>query len=104
MNKSILLLLLFTGNFCAMAQTEKEPYLVKSLSNDAIKEVEARTSGGSISVSGGNASQARIEVYVTPNNNGSMSKEEIKQRLEELYDLNIGAAGNKLTAVAKSKE
>jgi len=86
------------------AQSEKEPYLVRSLSGDAVKEVEARTSGGSISVTGGNSTDARIEVYVVPNNNQSLSKDEIKQRLDELYNLDISVANNKLTATARSKE
>lgn len=102
MKKALSFFLFFIGAYCAMAQTDKEPYLVKSLSKEAIKEVEAKTSGGSISVTG--ASDARIEVYVSANNDRTLSKEEIKQRLEELYDLNIAVSGNKLTAVAKAKE
>lgn len=77
--------------------------MVKSLSNESIKEVEARTSGGSISVSG-STSDARIEVYVTANNNQKLTKDEIKQRLDELYELNISTGSNKLTATARSKE
>src|SRR5436853_3780015 len=63
------------------------------------------TSGGGISVACVPASEARIEVYVSPNNNkNDLSKAEIQQRLNELYDLNISVASNKLTATAKSKE
>ena len=71
-----------------------------------VKNVQAQTSGGSISVSGvSNTSEMRIEVYVSPNNNrNEFSKEEIQQRLNEMYDLNIAVANNKLTAIAKSKE
>jgi hypothetical protein len=104
MKQTVFLLLLSSVVYCAKAQTDKEPYMVKSLSNESIKEVEARTSGGSISVNGGNASDARIEVYVTANNNQKLTKDEIKQRLDELYELNISTGANKLTAVAKSKE
>ena len=103
MKQTFFLLLLSSLVYGAKAQTEKEPYFVKSLSNEAIKEVEARTSGGSISVNGGSTSDARIEVYVTANNNQKLSKDEIKQRLDELYNLDISTSGNKLTAVAKSK-
>jgi hypothetical protein len=82
----------------------KEPYLTKSLNNESIKNIEATTSGGSISVDGV-ASEARIEVYVESSNwNDKISKEELKQRLEELYDLNISVSNNKLTAVAKTKD
>ena len=70
------------------AQTEKTPYLTKSLSGENIKNVKVETSGGSISVTGG--SEARIDVYVTPNNGKEdLSKEEIKQRLEEKYNVVI---------------
>src|SRR6476661_602652 len=89
--------------YVASAQTEKEPYMVKSLSNESSKEFEARTSGGSISVNGA-TSDARIEVYVTATNNQKLTKDEIKQRLDELYELNISTGSNKLTATAKSKE
>lgn len=102
--KQLSFLLLFTaGAFIAKAQTDKEPYLVKSLGNESIKEVEARTSGGSISVAGGGGSEAKIEVYITANNNKTLSKEEIKQRLDELYNLDISVGSNKLSAIAKSK-
>lgn len=102
MKKAVFLLLVTFTVLASFAQTDKEPYLVKQLDGN-IRDVEARTSGGSISVSGG-ASQFRIEVYVTPNNNTSLSKEEIRQRLEGQYTLDIAVANNKLTAVARSKE
>ncbi|MGZ8537569.1 MAG: DUF4097 family beta strand repeat-containing protein [Flavisolibacter sp.] len=85
------------------AQTEKTPYLTKSLSGESIKNVKVETSGGSISVTGG--SEARIDVYVTPNNGKeNLSKEEIKQRLEEKYDVVINISNGKLEATAKPKE
>src|SRR5687768_13406074 len=104
MRKLFILIALATQVTLVQAQNNnKEPYLTRSLSNDVIKEVEARTSGGSIAVSGVPASEARIEVYVSGNNNQNLSKEEIKQRLEELYSLDIAVANNKLTAMAKAK-
>lgn len=88
-----------------LAQTSSTPYLTKTLSNDAIKEVEAKTQGGSISVAGGNSSNARIEVFVTPNGNeGSLSKDEIKKRLDEDYEMNITVSSGKLKAITKAKE
>jgi hypothetical protein len=108
MKKYFLFLLLAVLQLSARAQfkSDKEPFMTKSLSNESIKNVEAQTSGGSISVSGvTNTSEARIEVYVSANNNrNELSKEEIQQRLNELYSLNISIVNNKLTAVAKSKE
>src|SRR5215213_6713655 len=87
------------------AQTEKTPYQTKSLSGESIKNVLVQTSGGSISVSGVAASEARIEVYITPNNNkDDLSKDEIQQRLNERYNLDINVSGGKLSAIAKPKE
>lgn len=95
-------------SFClaahAQSDTEKEPFITRSLSKDAIKNVKVRTSGGGITVTGVNASEARLEVYVRPNgNSGSLSKEEIQKRLDEDYELTISVTGNLLTAIAKQK-
>ncbi|NTS41329.1 DUF4097 family beta strand repeat protein [Flavisolibacter sp. BT320] len=89
--------------FVQAQNNNKEPYLTRTLRNDQVKTVEATTSGGSISVTGVSPSEARIEVYVLANNNEKLSNEEIKQRLEELYNLDISVANNKLTAMAKAK-
>lgn len=106
--KQFLFLLVIVFQVCfAAAQNkwDKEPYLTKSLSNESIKSVEAKTSGGSISVTGGSTSDARIEVYVSPSNSSSsITKEELKQRLEELYNLDISVSNGELTAIAKSKD
>jgi hypothetical protein len=109
MKKSFYLLLFSAFSITISAQNagNKEPYLVKSLANESIKKVEVMTSGGSISVSGTAASEARVEVYVNTNNMKDgvmMSKAEIKQRLEADYDLNISVHDNTVTAVAKPKE
>ena len=81
-------------------------YVSKSLTADAIKEVEARTSGGSISVTGvANTSEARIEVYVAGNgHHGDYTKEEIQSKVGDDYDLTVTASGNKLTAIAKPRK
>jgi len=106
--KKFLFLLAFLSQVCfaiAQSKSDKEPYLTKSLSGESVKNIEAKTSGGSITVTGGNSSDARIEVYVSPSNsNSSMTKEEIKQRLDELYNLDVSVSNGKLTAIAKSKQ
>ncbi|WP_153797363.1 DUF4097 family beta strand repeat-containing protein [Foetidibacter luteolus] len=84
--------------------TNEEPYLTKSLANQTVSNVKVETSGGSISVSGVATGEARLEMYVRGNNgNDKLSKEEIKERLEEYYDVNINFSGNKLSAIAKNK-
>jgi len=107
MKKHFLIFLLAALQLSIKAQDKwnKEPYMTKSLSSESIKDVEAQTSGGSISVSGVNVSEAKIEVYVSSNNNrNELSKEEIQQRLNEMYNLTISVANNKLIATAKAKE
>ncbi|HZH96555.1 MAG TPA: DUF4097 family beta strand repeat-containing protein [Flavisolibacter sp.] len=97
----------FTLLLQAQDLSKQEPYQTKSLAGESIKNVEVQTSGGSISVWGGNASEARVEVFVTQNNNrgnSALSKEEIKKRLEEDYVLNVAVNNGKVTATAKPKE
>lgn len=88
----------------AQSKTGKEPYMAQSFANASIKDVDVKTSGGSISVEGVNPSEARVEVYVNGNNSDDLSKEDIKRRLEESYDLNISLRNNTITAIARSKE
>jgi hypothetical protein len=102
-----LLFSLLISSACSMlhAQDKNETsYMTKSLSGDAIKNVEVKTSGGSIFVTGVSASEARLEVFIRGNNNpGDLSKDEIQKRLNENYDLDISVSNNKVTAIAKSK-
>ena len=107
--KKLLFLLSLTLFVCvlrAQIKSDKDPYMTKTLSGESIKNVEVETSGGNIAVTGGNTSDARIEVYVQQNNykGKDLSKEEIQKRLNDDYNLEISVANNKLTAVAKPKD
>lgn len=106
MKKLVFFLLAATSTaFTVNAQDNKEPYLTQSLSSETIKQANVQTSGGSISVMGSSASEARIEMYVNTNNGiSNLSKEEIKKRLEEDYVVKINVSGNTLTATAKNKK
>lgn len=108
MKKIIFSLLLSTGGLLLHAQfnAEKDPYMTKSLSGESLQKVNVETSGGSISVSGVAASEARIEVYVRPNNGrneSSLSKEEIQKRLDDDYTLEVTISGGQLNAIAKQR-
>lgn len=107
MKKLFLLALIIAVGFSVIAQKnfDKEPYMTKSLSNELVKSTEVQTSGGSISVTGVNtAAETRVEVYVSPNGNrNELSKEEIDQRLKDMYELSLTVSNNKLTANAKPK-
>jgi hypothetical protein len=101
--------LLFIFLICCTIKklSAQEAYLTKSLSAEMVKQVEAVTSGGNISVASVPSSEARIEVFAKPsgkNGGAGVSKEEIKRRMDENYDLTIQVAANKLTAIARSKK
>src|SRR6185369_667042 len=102
----ILLTAFLIGNVQAQFDADKDPFKTQSLSNSSIQKVYARTSGGSIMVSGVASGEARIEVFVRPNNyrENRMSKEDIQKRLDEDYVLVISTDNNKLTATAKPKD
>jgi hypothetical protein len=97
--------LLFISGIFAQAQNSKSLlYLSKPLSAESINQVEAKTSGGGIEVTGVNPSEARIEVYINGNDrHDSYTKEEIQKILDKDYDFSVTASGNKLTAIAKQK-
>ena len=106
MKKQILIVLLAVGCLAAYAQKkdEMEPFLVKSLKGQSFTLAKIRTSGGSITVVGSDDNNPRIEVYVQANNNEKLTHEEIQQRLDEKYKLDINVSDNKLVAVAERKE
>lgn len=87
------------------AQNKSAPFLTKSFSSETINEVVAETTGGNISVSGVNASESRVEIFVSGNGNrkNRLSDDEIKAKVAADYDLEISVNNGKLTATAKSK-
>jgi len=105
MKKYFLLLpLCFTILFSAAQKENEQPYLTKLLNTGSIKNVEVATSGGNITVTGVAQAEAKIEVFVSGNNSKeNLSRDEIKQRLEEMYDLDVSVKGNKLNAIVKQK-
>ncbi len=106
MKKYLTVLLAISASFVVSAQNynSKEPYLTKSLTNETIQNIKVETTGGNISVSGVDG-DARIEVFVWASNSRfrNLSKEDLKKKLEEDYDLTVTAANHKLTAIAKPK-
>lgn len=105
MKKFIFLLAAATGILFVHAQSDKTPFMTKSLSNEVLQKVHVETSGGSIAVTGGNASDARIEVFIRGNGgiNNNLSKAEIEKRLNEDYTLDIDVKNHELIAIAKSR-
>ena len=104
MKTYFLLLLIACQGFAALGQDwNKTPYETRSLASDAIKSVFVNTSGGSITVSGASGEAPRVEVYVHGNNNQDITKEEIKKRLDEDYDLSVTVSNHEVHATAKRK-
>jgi hypothetical protein len=82
----------------------KTPYDTRSLANDGIRSAMVNTSGGSISVSGAAGEAPRIEMYVHGNGPSfTLSREDIKKRLDEDYDIEISVSNHELHASAKRK-
>ena len=88
--------------FGAEAQ-EGEPFIKKSFANESIDNVYARTSGGSISVQGGDG-PTRVEVFIKGNNGRNLSESEIKERILEDYKLVIKVEDNELKVTAEPKD
>lgn len=86
------------------AQSDDEkPYLIKPFAGASISKVDVETSGGGITLTGGDAAQTRVEVYVRGNNGRRLSSDEIAQRLQEYYTVKIELDGDKLYVSAKQK-
>jgi hypothetical protein len=99
--QSFFIVLISAISFQLFAQDE--PYYVKPLDGLNLKEAELITSGGSLSVFGSSGEKPRLEVYIKGNNNKSLSKAEIEERLKERYEFTIEASSDKIKAQAKQK-
>ena len=62
---TLFILLTITVAVCAQPGTNKEPFTTRSLSTESIKNAVIKTSGGSITVTGVAASEARISRSVS---------------------------------------
>ena len=97
----IISILINANLFTALADMQqKDPYLTRTFPASSIKEVEANTSGGNITVSGDAVSEAVVEVYAS---HGNWSAERIKQTLEEKYTFEIKVEDGKLYVAGKPK-
>lgn len=98
-----------TFSFSALAGNpapydQEDPYQTKTFSGN-INAVRAETSGGSLTVEGGTDRNAKVEMYVRPNNwNGrnNLDKAEIEERLKD-YDITIAQEGSTIVATAKRR-
>jgi hypothetical protein len=111
MKKYILsILLLATLQINAQGKNDKkstdrndpEPYSVKRFDNAKVSHVFSETTGGNITVTGENTTSPRVEIYAQRNNSRSTAtKEEIKERIESDYEINVSISGGKITATSR---
>jgi len=107
MNKILFSLACGLQVLAAAAQSDdQQPFMTKSFSRESVKQLEARTSGGNISVAGETSGDAKVEVYVHGSNGwgNGLSKDEIQKRLDEEYDLTLAVENGTLKAMARHKE
>lgn len=102
--KQYLILLLNLLSYSLYAQESQTPFITKSFDGKAISQLKVETSGGNITVSGGNT-PSRVDIYIRPANGKgkSLSKEEIQRKLTAEYDLDVSLSGNRLVATARPK-
>ena len=102
--KKYLILLLNLLSVSLLAQETQTPFTSKSFDGKSIQQLKVETSGGNITVTGGNT-PARVEIYVRPANGKgkSLSKEDIQRKLSAEYDLDVSLSGNRLVATARPK-
>jgi hypothetical protein len=86
----------------AQSKNDSEPFMTKSF-RESIASTKVETSGGNVTVTGIDGSESKVEVYITSNNGRSLDKNEIDERLREMYDLDVSVSNNRLVATAKSK-
>ena len=97
--QTTLVALLFSST--VFAQNDRDqPYRTQNFSGN-INTVRVQTSGGSITVEGGQGSGAKVEMFVRANNwNDKLDKAEIEDRLKD-YEVTIATEGNTVVASAK---
>jgi DUF4097 and DUF4098 domain-containing protein YvlB len=107
MNKILFSLACGLQVMAAAAQSgDRAPFITKTFSRESIKQLQAQTSGGNISVAGQTSGDAKVEVYIHGNNGwgDGLSRDEIQKRLDEQFDLTLAVENGTLKAIAKHKE
>jgi hypothetical protein len=105
MKKLISLLFTTVVSFSLLSQDwDNEPYQVQTFSG-SFNNLEVKTSGGNITVKGGQSGTAKVEVYIRSGNyDTKLSKSDIEKKLTEDYELKIIQDGSTLRAIAKRKK
>src|SRR5690606_10838521 len=82
---------------------ERKPFAVKKFTLDGPGNLEVRTSGGSITVAGGNGNEARVEMYVRVRGNTiTPDHRDAKESMDD-FEITIDKSGNTIYAKAERK-
>ncbi len=102
--KKIIFSLVVTLFFSVVSfAAEDKPHMIRTFDGSKTEKIEVQTSGGYISLLGGNEANARVEVYVKANNwkNKNLSAEELAEKLKQ-YTISVTQKGNTLECIAKN--
>jgi hypothetical protein len=81
----------------------RQPFVVKKFTLDGPGNLEVRTSGGSISVTGGTGNEARVEMYVRLRGNSITPDHPDAKEIMEDYEITIDKKGNTIYALAERR-
>lgn len=103
MKKSIVLFFTLVYSFSSFSQ-ENSPFITKEFPSKNINKLDINTSGGGITVSGTNNSEATVKVFIKGNGaKKNLTKNEIEGLLKN-YDFSVKMEGNTLTCMARAKK
>ncbi|MFO7256516.1 MAG: DUF4097 family beta strand repeat-containing protein [Bacteroidota bacterium] len=80
---------------------ERKPFAVKNFTLDGPGNVEVRTSGGSITVKGGEGKEARVEMYVRVRGKTITPDHRDAKEIMDDYNITIDKSGNTIYARAE---
>ena len=98
------LLSIFIGTFLCLSFAFGQQNIVEmrhSFPSTSIQTVEARTAGGSITVTGDAGAQATVVVRASGHNR--LSESRVRELLEENYDINVRVENGRLIAEARAR-
>lgn len=99
---SFVILLTLATSFSSWA-LDKKPYQVKEFTLNGAGKLQAKTSGGSIKVTGGSGNQVKVMVFVTPANWKNRLEDPSPEALAK-YTISVRQEGNTIYALAERKE
>lgn len=92
----------FITGFTSLAD-DKKPYQVKEFKINGAGKLQAKTSGGSIKVTGGSGNEVKVMVFVTPSNWKKRLEAPSPEALAK-YTIDVRQEGNTIYAIAERKE